>query len=129
MNLEERTYICFEGFLPYVANRNKRKYKDEFANRKQYTQKFALQFFPKYVNFEKHIKNPKEPYDTLLFNYWLIEVPVLGIANTALFKSYVKGNVLLNKTMRAEKKGSNKVIILKPKKSTLPKTSTLEKNF
>jgi len=99
----------YNGLMPYVANRNKKKYKEEFESRKLYTKKFAMQFFPKYINFEKWVKQPKKPYDILLINYWLIEVPVNGIKYSSLISDYnCQHNKYINKWLKEEKRNSNK---------------------
>lgn len=59
------------GLLNYVPNKRRKDYTDEFTSRKSYNTKFALKFFPKYIDFEKWSKKPKKPYDINLINYWI----------------------------------------------------------
>ena len=113
--IESITHTLFVGLYDYVANRNKKSYREEFAKRKTYNTKFALEFFPKYVDFEKWSKNPKDPYDILLINYWMIEVPVVGLKYTNLFGSYSRGNRLLNKRLKNKKNSAIKIRSVKKK--------------
>jgi hypothetical protein len=107
MTLQNIIETLYVGLMPYVANRNKRKYKDEYTSRKTHTTKFALQFFPKYINFDKWVKEPKQPYDILLINYWLIEVPTNGFKNSTLIKDYDRqNNKHINRRLRENKKSS-----------------------
>lgn len=109
MALQDIIQTLYIGFMPYVANRNIRKYKEEFTNRKTYTRKFALEFFNKYINFDKWVKEPKKPYDILLINYWIIEVPVNGIKYSSLIKDYEwQRNKYINQWLRDEKKKQKK---------------------
>lgn len=97
MKIANIIYVSYRVFYKYVTNKNKKDYKEEFYRSKRYDSRFALKFFPKYIDFEKHAKKPKNPYDILLINYWIIEVPVLGVKKTDLLKSYFKGNKILDK--------------------------------
>ncbi|WP_282031714.1 hypothetical protein [Winogradskyella eximia] len=108
MAIQTTIEVLYYGLMPYVANRNKQNYKDEFNSRKTHNQKFALQFFPKYINFDKWIKQPKQPYDILLLNYWIIEVPVKGVTYSKLIGNYQReNNGRINKRIKAEEKKRN----------------------
>lgn len=80
----------FFGFRWYVPKKRQREYDYEYMNRKTYNKKFADRYFPKYIDFDKIAKKPKDPYDILLINYWRIEVPDIGLKNTKLLKDYVR---------------------------------------
>ena len=111
--IESISYTLFDGLYPYVANRNKKAYRVEFEKRKTFNTKFALEFFPKYIDFEKWSKNPKDPYDILLINYWMIEVPVIGLKYSNLLGSYTRGNRILNRRL---KKKTNSPMKIRDKK-------------
>ncbi|MDP3946512.1 MAG: hypothetical protein Q8Q51_11520 [Lutibacter sp.] len=111
--IESITYTLFDGLSDYVPNRKKKEYSDEFYSRKTFNTKFALKFFPKYIDFEKWSKNPKDPYDILLINYWMIEVPVIGLKYSNLLGSYTRGNRILNRRL---KKKTNSPMKIRDKK-------------
>ncbi len=81
--------ILFNGFRPYVPLSKLEYYDDEFTKRRRYAPKFISEVFPKYINFDYWNSRPKEKRDTYLFNYYLIEVPNLGLKYTPLLKRYV----------------------------------------
>lgn len=84
--------IAFElqkAFRPYVSKKNLPQYEKEFSSRKMYTSKFIEKFFPKYIDFKKYWKEPKETHHSLLFNYFLIEIPEVGVESTAIFWRYL----------------------------------------
>ncbi len=104
------------GLLDYVPNKHKKEYVEEFTSRKSYNTKFALKFFPKYIDFEKWSKKPKKPYDINLINYWIYEVPEVGLSYTHLLSGYFNGNnKYLLKRLKNEKRK-----ILNPKKKLIP---------
>ncbi|MEG3657307.1 hypothetical protein V5097_07830 [Arenibacter palladensis] len=74
----------YEGLRPYVPKSKVHEYDNEFASRKMFTSKFVKEFFPKYVNFNYWIKKPKKEEDIRLLNYFIVEVPVLGVTWTKL---------------------------------------------
>lgn len=100
------------GLLDYVPNRRKKEYTDEYTSRKSYNTKFALRFFPKYIDFEKWSKKPKKPFDINLINYWIYEVPEVGLKYTPLLGGYFNENneYLVNRIKEEKRK------ILNPKK-------------
>ncbi len=104
------------GLLDYVPNKHKKEYVEEFTSRKSYNKKFALRFFPKYIDFEKWSKKPKKPYDINLINYWIYEVPEIGLKYTSLFCGYFNENneYLVNRIKDEKRK------ILNPKKRLIP---------
>ncbi|UMB59221.1 hypothetical protein MHL31_09020 [Lutibacter sp. A80] len=114
--IESITITLYNGLYPYVANRNKKAYREEFEKRKTFNTKFALEFFPKYIDFEKWSKNPKDPYDMLLINYWMIEVPIVGLKYTNLYGSYLNGNRILNKHLKNKTNSPIKIRNIKKKK-------------
>jgi hypothetical protein len=104
------------GLLNYVPNKRRKDYTDEFTSRKSYNTKFALKFFPKYIDFEKWSKKPKKPYDINLINYWIYEVPEVGLRYTPLLGGYINGN---NKYL-VDRLKEEKRKILNPKKRLIP---------
>jgi len=114
--IESIVFTLFDGLYDYVPNRKKKEYTDEFNSRKTLNTKFALSFFPKYIDFEKWSKNPKDPYDTLLINYWMIEVPVIGLKYSNLLGSYSRGNRILNKRLKKKSNSPVKIRSVKKKK-------------
>ncbi len=86
--LEDIALILYEGFMPYVAKNKREEYADLFVSRKRYTSKFLLEFFPKFVNETKGLRKPKETRDIYLFNYYFIEVPVMGFKKSQIFYRY-----------------------------------------
>lgn len=81
--------ILFHGFRPYVHHTKRLEYDTVFSERKTFTKKFVLEFFPKYVNQNVWMSKPKEKRDSYLFNYYFIEIPTVGIKYTPLLKRYV----------------------------------------
>ncbi|MFX0555814.1 hypothetical protein ACOCEA_03405 [Maribacter sp. CXY002] len=79
----------YQGFRPYISKAKLEKYDEEFNSKKMYTSKFVLNFFPKYVNEKVWMKKPKERRDTYLFNYFFIEVPVIGLKHSKLLSGYM----------------------------------------
>ncbi|WP_418636855.1 hypothetical protein [Winogradskyella sp.] len=108
--------VLYEGLYDYVPNRKKKEYRNEFNSRKSYTSKFALDFFPRFIDFEKWSKNPKDQYDIILINYWMIEVPISGLKSSQLFASYNRGNKIIN--WRLKKKDCTKMTLNLSKKKT-----------
>lgn len=89
--------------MDYVPEERLIDYQTRYASRKSHNTKFALSFFPKYIDFEKAIKNPFSPYDALLLNYWIIEVPNIGLRGSKLLWDYHYGkNSLLNKIIKVK---------------------------
>ncbi len=129
--IESITYTLFDGLSDYVPNRKKKEYTDEFNSRKTFNTKFALNFFPKYIDFEKWSKNPKNPYDILLINYWMIEVPLIGLKYSNLLGSYDRGNRILNKRLKNKKNSTIKIRSVKKKKPkpTREKIPILDENL
>jgi hypothetical protein len=126
--LEEIAIISYQGLYKYVPNRNKKKFRDEFVGKKRYTSKFLLAVFPKYIDFEKWSKNPKNEYDIILINYWLIEVPNVGLKRTQLFNSYNGANKIINKRIKdkeSKKKKENNKRLKKPAKIKVLKKNHL----
>lgn len=76
--------ILYFGLMDYVPKDKLIDYQNKFTSRKTYSTKFALSFFPKYIDFEKAIKNPVHPYDALLLNYWIVEVPIIGLRGSKI---------------------------------------------
>lgn len=113
--IESITFTLYDGLYHYVANRNKKAYREEFNKRKTYNTKFALEFFPKYIDFEKWSKNPKDPYDIVLINYWMIEVPVVGLRYTNLFGSYTRGNSVISRRLKKKTDSAMKIRSVKKK--------------
>lgn len=107
--IESITHTLYVGLYDYVANRNKKAYREEFNSRKTFSTKFALEFFPKYIDFEKWSKKPKDPYDMLLINYWMIEVPVIGLKYSNLLGSYSRGNRILNRRLKKKTNSPMKI--------------------
>jgi hypothetical protein len=110
------------GLLDYVPNKHKKEYVEEFTSRKSYNTKFALKFFPKYIDFEKWSKKPKKPYDINLINYWIYEVPEVGLKYTSLFCGYFMENnqYLVNRLKEEKRKILNPKKKLKPTKEKIP---------
>ena len=52
-SIEFITRLLHEGLYDYAPNRNKKEYREKIINRKRFTSKFALDFFPRYIDFEK----------------------------------------------------------------------------
>jgi len=77
-------YILHKGFIKYVPKSRIKGYEKGFATRKRFDTKFIVNFFTKYVDFDKWVNKPKEPYDEYLFDYWLYDVPALGVVATDL---------------------------------------------
>tara|TARA_R110000822_G_scaffold301477_1_gene425311 strand:+ start:2772 stop:3086 length:315 start_codon:yes stop_codon:yes gene_type:complete len=69
----------YEGLMIYVPKSKITEYDKEFSSRKVFTSKFVKEFFPKYINFNYWIKKPKREEDIRLLNYFIVEVPVLGV--------------------------------------------------
>lgn len=116
--------VLYEGLYDYVPNRKKKDYRNEFNNRNRYTSKFALDFFPRFIDFEKWSKNPKHEYDIILINYWLIEVPNIGLKSSQLFTSYIRGNKIIN--WRLKKKDYAKMKLTLNKKRAKPSLKKLK---
>ena len=108
------------GLIDYVPKKKLIDYKNEFSSRKTHNTKFALSFFPKYIDFDRAIKKPKQPYDTLLLNYWIIEVPNNGLKGSRLISDYEYGkNSITNKRIKAERnnvKTRTKLLLTKKQK-------------
>lgn len=106
------------GLMDYVPKKKLVDYKNEFSSRKTHNTKFALSFFPKYIDFDKAIKKPKRHYDTLLLNYWIVEVPNNGIEWSRLFSNYeYEKNNIPNKRIKAKKNnGETKLLLTKKQK-------------
>ena len=112
--------ILYFGLIDYVPKKKLIDYKNEFSSRKTHNTKFALSFFPKYIDFDKAIKKPKQHYDTLLLNYWIVEVPINGLKWSRLISDYEYGkNSITNKRIRAERnnvKTRTKLLLTKKQK-------------
>tara|TARA_R110001632_G_scaffold6324_5_gene25856 strand:+ start:37733 stop:38110 length:378 start_codon:yes stop_codon:yes gene_type:complete len=119
--IEDIASISYEGLYKYVPNRNKKKFRDEFVGKKRYSSKFVLAVFPKYIDFEKWVKNPKDIHDIILINYWLIEVPNVGLKRTALFNSYSDRNKILNKQIKNKTNAKMSLSLNKNKKVIIKK--------
>ncbi|MEW4923927.1 hypothetical protein [Algibacter sp. 2305UL17-15] len=115
--------VSYFGLMNYVLKKNLIDYQNEFSKRKGFTTKFALKFFPKYINFQKAIKKPVEQYDVLLLNYWIIEVPNNGLKWSKLISDYEFGkNSLINQRLKAEKKQTKtraKLLLTKKQKQEI----------
>jgi hypothetical protein len=90
--MERIAITLYEGLRCYVPKSKKEEYDQVFASRKTFNSKFITEFFPKYVNFKYWIKKPKNEEDILLLNYFVIEVPVLGVTWSHLLTTYNWGN-------------------------------------
>lgn len=108
------------GLIDYVPKKKLIEYKNEFSSRKRHNTKFALSFFPKYIDFDKAIKKPKSHYDTLLLNYWIVEVPNAGLIWSKLISDYeYEKNSITNKRIKAERnnvKTRTKLLLTKKQK-------------
>ena len=113
--------VLYEGLYDYVPNSKKKEYRSEFNSRKSYTSKFALDFFPRFIDFEKWSKNPKDQYDIILINYWMIEVPIIGLKSSQLFASYNRGNKIINWRLKKKNGAKMKLTLNKKKVKTLIK--------
>jgi len=115
--------ILYLGFMDYVPKKRLVEYQNEFTSRKTHNTKFALEYFPKYINFKKAIKKPLKAYDTLLLNYWIIEVPVNGLKWSKLISNYEYGmSRLVNQRLKAEKnktKSRTKLLLTKKQKQEI----------
>jgi hypothetical protein len=112
--------ILYFGLMDYVPKKKLVEYQNEYSSRKTHNTKFALAFFPKYINFDKAIKKPFSQYDTLLLNYWIIEVPNNGLKWSRLISDYEYGNSgIVNKLLKSEKnkvKTRTKLLLTKKQK-------------
>ena len=84
--IEPIAHILYEGLRIYVPKSKITEYDKEFSSRKVFTSKFVKEFFPKYINFNYWIKKPKQIEDIRLLNYFIVEVPVLGVTWTNLLR-------------------------------------------
>lgn len=108
--------VLYDGLYHYVPNRKKKDFREEFRSRKSFTTKFALDFFPRYIDFEKWSKNPKKPYDIILINYWMFEVPDIGLKSSELFFSYIIGNRIIDQRLNKNSSEITKLKLNKKKK-------------
>ncbi|WKK66521.1 hypothetical protein [Lutimonas zeaxanthinifaciens] len=81
--------VLFNGLYDYVPKDKLEEYNNEFFQRQRFDARFVMKFFPRYIDFEKWVKNPKQEYDVLLFNYWLTEVCTYGLNG-------LKGSTMIN---------------------------------
>ncbi len=81
----------YNGFRKYIPKSKIEQY-DEFLNIQKHTSKRTIKFFNVFVNEKRWIKKPKDELDILLFNYFFVEVPTLGLKSTPLFRRYLHGN-------------------------------------
>ncbi len=107
-------YILHKGFIKYVPKSRIKGYEKGFATRKRFDTKFIVNFFPKYVDFDKWVNKLKESYDEYLFDYWLYDIPVQGVVGTSNLWTY-----------RNQLKKDFKIKKNKPKKTKKPKQTSL----
>lgn len=108
--------ILFIGLREYVSKKRLVEYEKEYWDRKTYDRKFADRFFPKYIDFDKWAKKPKNSIDILLLNYWIFEVPEVGLTNTRLLKDYTRGINKMQKRleyMKLQEREKKKLAYLK----------------
>lgn len=65
--------FLYDGFRPYVPKGKLAEFDKEFQGRKRYTVKFMTELITQNVDLEYYYKNPKDPNDGYLFNFFLFE--------------------------------------------------------
>jgi hypothetical protein len=63
----------YDGFRPYVYDKNLDDYDNEFSCKKRRSNKFMIEFIHKYIDLDYYHKHPKQQEDAILFNYFLFE--------------------------------------------------------
>ena len=106
--IEKIAFILYDGLYDYVPRSKQKNYHTEFCKQRRFNSKFVLEFFPKYINFERWAKKPKHEYDALLFNYWLTEVCTYGLnglKGSTMINEYNLGrNRIINKRLKQKAK-------------------------
>ncbi|MAL58554.1 MAG: hypothetical protein CMC14_00750 [Flavobacteriaceae bacterium] len=86
----ELTIELYKAFRPYVKKKQLSDYDNSFLKRKVKDEKLILSLLKKYIDLESCSKKPKNEHDILIINFALVELPLVGLKYTKLFKDYLK---------------------------------------
>jgi hypothetical protein len=78
----------YHGFRPYVKQAELKAYDLDYKKNAKNGLKSVKAFFPKYVDINYYHKNPLQPEDAYLFNYFVIDLDIYGLKQTDIFKRF-----------------------------------------